>query len=169
MPIAYIVGTAEARRRYGFSTAYALATANEMFGTHASGHPPELRQMDDHNIAIGFSIGADAKRYEEVVQRARAAIDAAIARGGDGSDGTPRWLGTWSEAERRPAGERTLPVQWPDAIPSARKYPLGAEQFGTNRPELRMTPRQREAATLDRLRDQPTGEWSEADVRALLG
>ena len=26
----HIVGTAEARRRYGFGTAYALATANEM-------------------------------------------------------------------------------------------------------------------------------------------
>ena len=165
----HIVGTAEARRRYGFGTAYALATANEMLGTHASGHPPELRQMDDYNNAIGFSIGADAKSYEEVVQRARAAIDAAIARGGDGSDGTPRWLGTWSEPERRPAGERTLPVQWPDAIPSARKYPFGAEQFSANRPEHTMTPRQREAATLDRLRDLPTGEWSEADVRAVIG
>jgi hypothetical protein len=165
----HIVGTAEARRRYGFGTAYALATANEMLGTHADGHPPAPRQMDDHNNAIGFSIGADAKSYEEVVQRARAAIDAAIARGGDGSDGTPRWLETWSEPRRRPAGERALPVQWPDAIPSARKYPFGAEQFSANRPAHTMTPRQREAATLERLSELPTSEWSEADVRAVIG
>jgi hypothetical protein len=164
----HIVGTAELRRRFGFGAAYAIATGNEVRGTHVDGHPPELRQMDDHNNAIGFSIGADAKSYEEVVQRARAAIDGAIARGGDGSDGTPRWQSRWTEPRDRPAADRRLPVQWPDGIPSARDYPFGAEQFGTNGPNQTMTPRQREAATLARLRDLPTGEWSEADIRAVI-
>jgi hypothetical protein len=165
----HIVGTAELRRRFGFGTAYAIATGNEVRGTHVDGHPPELRQMDDHNNAIGFSIGAGAKSYEEVVQRARAAIDAAIAHGGDGSDGTPRWQSRWTEPRGRPAADRGLPVQWPDGIPSARDYPFGAEQFGTNGPNQTMTPRQRETATLERLRDLPTAEWSEADVRAVIG
>jgi hypothetical protein len=165
----HIVGAAELRRRFGFGTAYAVVAGNEMLGTHRDGHPPELRQMDDHNNAIGFSIGADAKTYEEVVQRARSSIDMAVARGGDGSNGTPRWRGSWGEPRDRPAADRPLPVQWPDDIPSATHYPFGAERFGTNRSELTMTPRQREAATLARLRDLPTGEWSEADVRAVIG
>lgn len=165
----HIVGTAELRRRFGFATAYAIATGNEVLGTHASRHPPELRRMDDHNNAIGFSIGADAKNYEEVVRRARIAIDAAIMHGGDGSDGTPLWQSRWTEPRFRPAADRRLPVQWPDAIPSVTDYPFGAERFGTNRPEIRMTSRQREAATLERLRDLSTGEWSEADVRAVIG
>jgi hypothetical protein len=139
----HIVGTAELRRRFSFATAYAIATGNEVLGTHADGHPPELRQMDDHNNAIGFLIGADAKTYEEVVRRVRAAIDAGIARGGDGSDGTPLWQSRWTEPRDRSAADRRLPVKWPDGIPWVRDYPFGAEQFGTNRPELRMTPRQK--------------------------
>lgn len=165
----HMVGTAELRRRFGFGTAYAIATGNEILGTHTGGHPPELRQMDDHNNAIGFSIGADAKSYEEIVRRARAAIDAAVARGGDGAEGTPRWETRWTEPRDRPAADRRLPVQWPDGIPSARDYPFGAEQFGTNGPNQTMTPRQRETATLERLRDLPTSEWSEPDVRAVIG
>lgn len=165
----HIVGTAELRRRFGFGTAYTIATGNEVLGTIGRNQPAELRQMDDHNNAIGFSIGADAKSYEEIVRRARAAIDAGIARGGDGSEGTPRWQSSWTEPRGRPAAERRLPVQWSDSIPSARDYPFGAEQFGTNGPNQTMTPRQREAATLERLRDLPTSEWSEADVRAVIG
>lgn len=165
----HIVGTAELRRRFGFGIAYGIATGNEILGTHASGHPPELRQMDDHNNAIGFSIGATARDYPEVVRRARAAIDAAIARGGDGSEGTPRWRETWSEPEVRPTAERSLPVRWPDTIPSASAYRFGDARFGTNGPSQTLTPRQREAAALERLRDLPTCEWSEADVRAVIG
>lgn len=46
----HIVGTAELRRRFGFGTAYALATTNEMLGTHASGHPPELRRLSSCTV-----------------------------------------------------------------------------------------------------------------------
>ena len=165
----HIIGTAELRRRFGFRVAYGIATGNEVLGTHGRNQPAALRQMDDHNNAIGFSIGAEAKTYEDVVRRARAAINAGIGRGGDGAEGTPRWQGTWREPRGRPAAERGLPVQWTDSIPSARDYPFGAERFGTNGPNQTMTPRQREAATLDRLRDLPTSEWSEADVRAVVG
>ena len=165
----HIVGTAELRRRFGFATAYAIATGNEVLGTFGRNQPAELRQMDDHNNAIGFSIGAEAKTYEEVVRRARAVIDAAIAHGGDGAEGTPRWQGAWTEPRGRQAAARRLPVQWPDGIPSARDCPFGAEQFGTNGPNPTTTPRQRETATLERLRNPPTSEWSEADVRAVIG
>lgn len=164
----HIVGTAELRRRFGFGVAYGIVTGNEVLGTVGRNQPTELRQMDDHNNAIGFSIGAEAKTYEEVVRRARAAIDAAISRGGDGSEGTPRWQGRWSEPRGRPAAERRLPVQWPDGIPSAKDYPFGAEQFGTNSSNQTVNPRRREAATLDRLRELPTSEWSEADVREVI-
>ena len=165
----HIVGTAEMRRRFGFGTAYAIAYANEIHGDWRRNQPAASREMDDHNNAIGFSIGAGARTYEEVVRRARAVIDAGIARGGDGSDGTPRWQDTWGEPRSRPAADRRLPVQWPDSVPSARDYPFGAEQFGTSRAELQMTPRQREETTLERLRELPTAEWSEADVRAVIG
>ena len=165
----HIVGTAELRRRFGFVPAYAVATGNEVLGTHADGHPSETREMDDHNNAIGLSIGADATSYEEVVRRARIAIDSGIAKGGGGSDGTPRWQGSWDEPRDWPRVERRLPVEWPDDIPSAKDYRYGAEKFGTNAAELAVTPREREAATLDRLRDLPTGEWSDADVRAVIG
>jgi len=164
----HIVGTAELRRRFGFGRAYVIVTGNEVLGTIQRNQRPELRQMDDHNNAIGLSIGADARSYEEVVQRARAAIDAAIARGGDGLEGTPRWQIRWTEPRGRLSAERPLPVRWPDEIPSARDYRFGAEQFGTNGPNQTMSARQREAGTLDRLRQLPTSEWPEADVRAVI-
>jgi hypothetical protein len=57
----HIVGTAEMRRRFGFGTAYAIAYANEARGSWLRNQPAASREMDDHNNAIGFSIGADAK------------------------------------------------------------------------------------------------------------
>lgn len=164
----HIVGVAELRRRYGFLVAWGIATGNEVRGTHERNHPPELRGMDDHNNAIGLEIGAKARTYEEVVRLARAAIDAGIARGGEGGVGIPRWRLRWTEPGERPVAHRPLPVQWPDDIPSSREYPFGAERFGINRAETAMTPRQREAAMLARLRDLPTSEWSEPDVRAVI-
>lgn len=41
----HLVGTAELRRRFGFSTAYAIATGNEVLGTIGRNQPAELRQM----------------------------------------------------------------------------------------------------------------------------
>ena len=108
-----IVDTAELRRRFGWAIAYGIVTGNEVMGTHVSRHPSELRRMDDHNNAIGFSIGADAQSYEEIVRRARAAIDAGIENGGSGLGQTPLWLPQerWKEVTARPRGERALPVE----------------------------------------------------------
>jgi hypothetical protein len=69
----HIIGTAELHRRFGFATAYGIATGNEIYGTHWAEAPHERRRMDDHNSAIGLEIGATARTCEEVVRRARAA------------------------------------------------------------------------------------------------
>lgn len=166
----HIMGTAELRRRFGFATAYGIVTGNEIYGTHWAEAPHEMRRMDDHNNAIGLEIGATARTYEEVVRRARAAVDEGIARGGDGSDGTAQWLpaSRWGEPRGRPVAERSLSFDWPAEIPSLPGYRFGDARFGTLGPNQTMTPRQREAATLDRLRELPTSEWSEEDVRAVI-
>jgi hypothetical protein len=105
----HIIGTAELRRRFGWATAYSIATGNEMLGTHFRSHPAYLRRMDDHNNAIGLAIGVEARSYEDVVRLARAAIDKAIVAGGSGQDGTPVWLPKgWSE----PAHDVAEPVRY---------------------------------------------------------
>lgn len=126
--------------------------------------------MDDHNNAIGLTIGADAQTYEEVVRRAREAIQAGIENGGSGLGQTPLWprQERWSETEARPPAERPLPVEWPDAIPSAADYRFGDERFGADRSFRTGTPRERQAALFERLDATPTAEWSEADVRGVI-
>ena len=166
----HIVGTAELRRRFGWATAFGIATANEVLGTHFRSHPADLRRMDDHNNAIGLAIGAEARSYEDVVRLARAAIDSAVSAGGSGADGTPVWLPQgWTEPRARRGLNRTLPVEWPTDIPSASSYQFGDERFIVTFSERAGTPRQREAATLARLAETPTQEWSEIDVRAAIG
>jgi hypothetical protein len=166
----HIVGTAELRRRFGWATAYSIATGNEMLGTHLRNHPAHLRRMDDHNNAIGLAIGAEARSYEDVVRRAREAIDRAIVADGSGQDGTPLWLPEgWSEPRARRGATRTLPVNWPTDVPSAGSYRFGDDRFSVAYSARRGTPRQREAAILARLAEAPTEEWSEADVRAVIG
>jgi hypothetical protein len=173
----HIVGVTELRRRFGFPIAYGIATGNEVLRTHERrlrGGIREIdvlsREMDDHNNAIGLEIGATARTYEEVVRRARAAIDAGIANHGNGADDIPRWLvaDKWREGQR-PDMARTIPVTWTNDIPSLDGYRFGEERFGVNREEQATTPRQREAALLDRLAATPTREWSEQDVRAVIG
>ncbi|MBS7788363.1 hypothetical protein KTR66_00070 [Roseococcus sp. SDR] len=166
----HIVGAAELRRRFGWAIAYAIVTGNEARGTHARGHTPELRRMDDHNNAIGLSIGADATSYEEVVRRARAANDAGIENTGSGRGQTPLWLSQeqWKEVSGRQPAERALPVEWSDAIPSAADYRFGDERFGADRSFRSGTPRERQAALFERLDATPTAEWSEADVRGVI-
>lgn len=166
----HIIGAAELRRRFGWAIAYAIVTGNEVRGSHERGHPPELRRMDDHNNAIGLSIGADATSYEEVVRRARAVIEAGIENSGSGRGQTPLWLPQerWREVSRRPPAERTLPVEWPDAIPSAAAYRFGDDRFGADRSFRTGTPRERQAALFERLEATPTAEWSEADLRGVI-
>ncbi|WP_291296635.1 hypothetical protein [Elioraea sp.] len=174
----HIVGVAELRRRFGFPTAFGIAAGNEVYGFHRRRlrrGPRDIdgpsREMDEHNNAIGLEIGASARTYEEVVRRARAAIDAGVTNGGSGSDNTPRWIavGDWDEPELRPKANRTIPVTWPSDIPSLDGYRFGDERFGVDRAARAGTPRQREAALIDRLTDTPTREWSDDDVRAVIG
>ncbi|WP_431302573.1 hypothetical protein [Sediminicoccus sp. BL-A-41-H5] len=139
-------------------------------GTHISRHSPELRRMDDHNNAIGLAIGADAQSYEEIVRRARAAVDDGIRNGGSGAGQTLVWTPQeqWREPRDRPKMDRPLPVEWPDAIPSAAAYRFGDERFGADRAFRQGTPRERQAALFERLEATPTAEWSEADVRGVI-
>lgn len=167
----HIVGAAELRRRFGWAIAYSIVTGNEVMGTHVERYPGDLRKMDDHNNAIGLAIGADAQTYEEVVRRARAAIDAGTENGGSGTGQTALWMPQerWRKSTRRTPAERTLPVEWPDSIPSAAGYRFGDERFGADRSFRRGTPRERQAALLERLAATPTEEWSEDDVRGVIG
>lgn len=166
----HIAGTAELRRRFGWAIAYGIVTGNEVVGTHVRGHSPELRRMDDHNNAIGLAIGADAQSYEEIVRRARAAVDDGIRNGGSGTGQTPLWTPQeqWREPRGRPKMDRPLPVEWPDGIPSAAGYRFGDERFGADRAFRQGTPRERQAALFERLEATPTAEWSEADVRGVI-
>jgi hypothetical protein len=166
----HIIGSAELRRRFGFAVAYATANANEVFGTYVRGYSAASREMDDHNNAIGLQIGGTARTYEDVVRLARAAVDAAVRTGGSGINDTPRWLpGDWRESAIRSSARRDLPVSWPDHIPSLAGYRFAAERYGFGRIERAGTAREREAAWLERLTDTPPAEWSEADVRAVIG
>lgn len=126
--------------------------------------------MDDHNNAIGLAIGADAQSYEEIVRRARAAVDDGIRNGGSGTGQTPLWTPQqqWREPRGRPKVDRPLPVEWPDGIPSAEGYRFGDERSGADRALRQGTPRERQAALFERLEATPTAEWSEADVRGVI-
>jgi len=128
----HIVGTAELRRRFGFAIAYGIATGKEIYGTHWAEAPSEMRRMDDHDNAIGLEIGATARTDEEVVRRARAAVDAGMARGGDGADGTPQCLpaSRWGEPRGRSMAGRGLPVEWPAEVPSLPGYRFGDAPIG---------------------------------------
>lgn len=173
----HIVGVAELRRRHGHATAFGIAQGNEILGFHErrlERGPRDIdgpaREMDEHNNEIGLEIGAAAHTYAEVVRRARAAIDSAVANGGSGADGTPRWLdpGKWDEPQARRGPHRTIPVTWPSDIPSLDAYRFGDERFNHDPAKRPGTPRYREATLLERLADTPTSEWSEEDVRSVI-
>jgi hypothetical protein len=173
----HIVGVAELRRRYGYDVAFAIAQGNEILGFHErrlERGPEDIdgpaREMDEHNNAIGLEIGATARTYEEVVRRARAAIDTAVVNGGSGAEGTPRWLAVdiWREPGQRLKAERTIPVTWPSDIPSLDGYRFGDERFNHDPARRPGTPRHREATLLERLTHTPTSEWSEEDVRGVI-
>jgi len=98
----HIVAAAELRRRLG-PVAAGILEGNEMRSiyadmtqmlTGASRHPANsraARDMDRHNNAVGVAIGATAETPEEVVGRARQAIDHARQWGGSGHQNTAYW------------------------------------------------------------------------------
>lgn len=165
----HIVGTAELRRRFGFGAAYTVATGNEMIGTHRDGHAPELRQMDDHNNAIGLAIGARARTFDDVVAEARAAIAQGLENRGSGEGDTPRWLPTgWGEPQRRSGIPNNDIGDWVNNVSLSTEYRYGAERFRFGRIGDASTPREREARLLERLAETPVEEWTETDVRGVI-
>ncbi len=109
----HIVGMAELSRRHGFAPAYAAGILNELkpnLDAYKSrsdydkiGILGESSQMDLHNNDIGLEIGRTAQSFEEVQQRAHAAIRAAAIEGGTGKNGTARFLSQekWSGDDKR--------------------------------------------------------------------
>jgi hypothetical protein len=100
----HLVGVGELARRLGGVQASVLAEYNEQVSRHAmiraeqSGRsvPPantrESRAMDRHNNRLAVGIGMTARSPEDVIQRARTAIERAQAiHGGSGADGSAFW------------------------------------------------------------------------------
>ena len=139
----HIIGAAEMTRRHGAAMALAALNAHEM--GQGTGQSDDERAMDEHNNEIGVAIGRRAATYDEVVTRARAAIDAAVARGGNGRDGTPRWLDRtqWGADPGAP----NWPPDWSRATAPAEPY----NEYGA-----------------PSLSGKPVGSWSEDDVRAVM-
>jgi hypothetical protein len=140
----HITASAEATRRYGADTAEFLGNTVENVGD-IGGQKPSERKMDIHNNAIGRRIGSEAKSFEEIVARTKAAIDEAVARDGSGaatSSGmkTPVWLPKekWREDPE---------------IRDRNNYPPVWQQSGT--PEV------------ERVLARPVESWTQDDVRAV--
>jgi hypothetical protein len=100
----HLVGVAELSRRAGPLLAAAMAERNEwesfeaMLRALLGGRPvapsnaPAARAMDRHNNRLAIGLGAGAGSTEEVVRRARAMMEHAIAStGGSGRGNTPYW------------------------------------------------------------------------------
>lgn len=121
----HLVGVGELARRLGGVQASVLAEYNEQVSRRAmiqaeqSGRPVppantrESRAMDRHNNRLAVGMGMTARSPEDVIQRARTAIERAQAiHGGSGADGSafrhPRamWQGDQG------------PVQWPVPTPN---------------------------------------------------
>jgi hypothetical protein len=78
----HIIGAAELRRRVGLAAAFAAVEGNELLAVTDGGTRASV-VMDRKNNFIGLEIGADAEIFDEVVERARAAIQAGIEAGGN--------------------------------------------------------------------------------------
>jgi hypothetical protein len=140
----HITASAEATRRYGAEMAELLGNTVENVGNFR-GQKPSERKMDIHNNEIGRRIGADAKSFEEIVARTKAAIDEAVARDGSGAPNasgkkTPVWLP--KEKWREDKGNR-----------DRSNYPPVWQQGGT--PEA------------ERVLARPVESWTPDDVRAV--
>ncbi len=134
----HIVASAEAARRYGEAIASNLGSLNEIVGD-MKGQPPEERRMDDANNAIGIRIGIDARDFDEILERARAAIEDAARHDGAGTDGTAQW---------RPKSEWSIEAPKPDAQESEPQ-------------------KDSRAPTAQRVLARPVGSWTQDDVRAV--
>jgi hypothetical protein len=129
----HLVGVAELARRVGPLTAFAAAEWNElesfvsMAGTILDGRSvaisdmPSARRMDRHNNTLAVGLGATSRSTEEVVARARALMDRAIAsQGGTGFGNTARWQPSryWSDGGNL---SDWSPTKWPD-LPTSEHF-----------------------------------------------
>lgn len=133
----HIVASGEAARRYGELIASGLGTLNELAGDLLKNQPSEERSMDEANNAIGIRIGLDARDFDEVLARARAAIEDAMRHDGAGTDGTAQW---------RPKSEWSPETPKPDTQESE-------------------TEKGSRAPTAQRVLARPVDSWTQDDVR----
>ena len=148
----HILGAAELTRRHGEAAARAALYAHEEWAN--AGEPPAERRMDNHNNAIGIAIGRQAGSHDEVVAKAREAIDSAVKHGGNGKDGTPLWLDHAQWHDDRPA--TNWPPDWSRVAPADESYGYGGDAyrhpaFGAPSPS-----------------DLSVKSWTEGDVKAAM-
>ncbi|MBL8832351.1 MAG: hypothetical protein JNL71_08160 [Rhodospirillales bacterium] len=135
----HIVASGEAARRYGEFIASGLGSLNELAGDLLKDQPPGERSMDEANNAIGIRIGLDARDFDEILARARAAIEDAMRHDGAGTDGTAQW---------RPESE------WKPEAP---------------KPDVQESESEKDsrAPTAQRVLAQPVDSWTQDDVHAV--
>ncbi|WP_316979165.1 DUF6973 domain-containing protein [Shumkonia mesophila] len=148
----HIIGAAEMTRRYGAAMALAALNAHETY--QGAGQSDDERKMDQHNNEIGIAIGRRAVTYDEVVTRARAAIDAAIPQGGSGRGGTARWLN--QPLGKSDSPDMNWPPDWSQVAPPAESYNSDDER--DRHPEY----------GAPSFSGRPVGSWNEDDVRAVM-
>jgi hypothetical protein len=116
----HIIGSAELTRNYGPLPAWAMLEFNELKASNSAPlgtkpQPAEDAAMDRHNNEIGIKIGRDAKSIEEIIERAKEAVQEGIANQGSGKDGGPVWLAPseWKDPNGK-HDPRPIPEDWKD-------------------------------------------------------
>ncbi len=168
----HILFAAELTRLYGARIAGAILWANEGRGNF---NPDPSTKMDLYNNDIGIAIGKDARTWEEVVGRAREAMDGS-ARDGSGANGGAQWLPP--DQWKGNAGRTNWPnTEWKGTDPNPSVYPFGGEEHkygatpspigpGFRWPEFDM-PGASDLEVMDLL-DRSVGELSRKDLRTLM-
>lgn len=135
----HIAASAEMARQYGENLARALGRANELKGA-VLGQNADDEEMDLHNNEIGIRIGCTARSFDEILERAKAAVDNAVRNGPGSSPDAPSWHppDRWREDETK--RDRS---NWP---------PVWNE--GNDK-------------DADRILARPVAEWTQDDVRTV--
>ena len=161
----HIIGAAELRR-VGLAAAFVALEGNQIIGAFREYSEASTR-MDRTNNPIGLAIGGDAKTFEEVVARARAAVQAGLEAEGTGAGGTPMWQPrhAWSGPRSPPPVPDDAQVTLADRAAGANPYRFGGIQHGFLRG---LTAREAESGRLADLAQVPPEAWPDADVRAVI-
>lgn len=159
----HLIGTAELRRRFGWGFAFGATTYNELRGQLAR-QPFASDWMDMENNWIALRIGAQARTFADVVNLSQNAIADAIRTGGTDRRGVIwRAQRHWGDAPDRQFED---PANWRPPGPQLDGYRFGGAEHRLQFDST--TPRQAEAATLQRLAETPVADWSYDDVRAVM-